>query len=158
MRATTCIIGLLLMVGVPGTLRPQQGPADPNVRQKIVLATLALDSAYRRGDANALAALLTEDAILSFVGAEDVQGRAAIRAFFAEVFAVWTYSALQLQPGEIEVCGTRAYDRGTILGTAARRGGPLSTVRGRYFAVWTRGDDGVWRLHRFHENHLPAPG
>lgn len=155
MRASRQSAAVLFLIAVP-LLPARSQQADADVRQKIVQASLSLDSAYRRGNAQAVSTLFTDDAIISAIEFEDIRGRAAIQAALAGFFAANTVLAYQLQPVEVEVCGPTAYERGTFVWTSGPHGQPASTVRGRYSAVWMRAADGAWRVHRYIENLLPA--
>ena len=113
----------------------------------------ALDSAFRLGDANAVAALTTEDVVLSLENVPDWRGREAVRDSLAQFFAGNTVAAFTLAPAESEEYGDVAYERGTFTWISAANGErPVARRSLRYSIVRHRGPDGVWRLHRYIEN------
>jgi uncharacterized protein (TIGR02246 family) len=121
-----------------------------------VRANAALDSAFRRGDDAAAAALMTEDVVLSLEGVPDWRGREVVRGNLAGFFAGNAVAAFTLVPDELEAYGEVAYERGTFTWAGGPKGQPAPARQVRYSLVRRRGPDGVWRIHRYIENS-PAP-
>ncbi len=132
----------------------QTAPLD--ARAGIQAAHVRLDSVSRAGDARANADVYTPDAVVSLGTLDDVRGRDALYRAMAGFYQRNVVQAHRLTTVELEVYGDTAYDRGTYLFVSGPRGRPATTDRGRYFAMWVRGADGVWRIHRYLENLLPA--
>ena len=102
--------------------------------------------AYNDKDADRVAALYTEDALLLPPGAAAVNGRTAIREFFANDIATrWTM--ISVQPLTTEVAGDWAWRAGTW---------SIEGVNGRFLEIWRRTDDG-WKIHRDIWNADTAP-
>lgn len=120
-------------------------------------ANATFDSAYRSGDADAVAALMTEDAVISAEGVPDVTGRTVIRDVLARLFESSRVGAFTLQPVELEVAGALAFERGTFIFSSGPKDGEQTARTGRYALVRRRGSDGRWLLHRYMENCLPSP-
>lgn len=120
-------------------------------------ANAAFDSAYRSGDADAVAALMTEDAVISAEGVPDVTGRTVIRDVLARLFESSRVGAFTLQPVELEIAGAFAFERGTFIFSSGPKDGEQTARMGRYTLIRRRGSDGRWLLHRYMENCLPSP-
>lgn len=105
---------------------------------------------HSRGNADALAAMYAEDAVL-MTPEGDVSGRTAIREHFARRFAARTDSifATSTETEALDVAGDRAYEAGTITFTIGPRGpGPGTPRVVRYVTWWQRMPDGQWYIRR----------
>lgn len=105
---------------------------------------------HSRGNAQALAAMYTEDAVLMTAGG-DVIGREAIRQHFTKLFASRTDSifATNTETESLDIAGDRAYEAGTITFTVGPRGpGPGVPQKVRYVTFWQRMPDGQWLIRR----------
>ena len=146
---------LLLCCAIfPLTARAQTPPAA--AAAAVEAAHVRLDSVSRAGDARANADVFTADAVVSLGTLADVRGREALRQAMASFYEKFAVRAHQLTTVELEVYGDIAYDRGTYLFVSGPRGQPPTTERGRYWAMWRRDADGVWRIHRYMENLLSS--
>ena len=116
----------------------------------------AWNEAFNAGDAKALAALYAPDAMLLPPNAEPVKGRKSIEEFWAG-FIEGVKGKLEIQEvpvPEVLVQGDLAYSLGrfTILDVDGE-----VVDRGKYVAIWKRGD-GQWRVYRDILNtSLPKP-
>ena len=111
-------------------------------------AAAGWEQAYNDKNADALAAIYTEDAQLLPQGAPAVKGRAAIREHYAnEIATAW--AKISVVSDANGVAGDWAWRSGTWRCCVAP---PLS---GKYLEVWHRTAEG-WRLHRDIAN-LDAP-
>jgi uncharacterized protein (TIGR02246 family) len=124
-------------------------------RAVIQAASDALEATYRRGDAEALARMMTEDVVVSAIGFADLVGRQAIHTLFSGAFRTMRVSKYRLIVAEVEIYGDVAYDRGEFDWESSTHDGAKQTTHGRYHAVRHRGTDGVWRVHRLIENEVP---
>ncbi len=120
-------------------------------------ANAALDTAYRRGDAAAVAALMSDSVVISAENVPDLTGRSTIRDVMRQFFAGNTVRAFTLTPTEVYGFGRQAFERGTFVWSAGPKGGRMIERRGRYMLLRVRGGDGRWLIHRYIENCLPAP-
>jgi ketosteroid isomerase-like protein len=84
LRMILAIVGLAFGVALP-TLSQQTNSPDPQLRQVIDALTKRTDEAYNNGDAGALAALYTEDAVL-VTDAGPIYGKEAIEKHYANLF------------------------------------------------------------------------
>lgn len=104
--------------------------------------------AHERGDALALAALVTEDAVLMVPGFPDVVGRSAIQAAAEQMFASTRISDFHVKQREIKVISDMAYELAWYSETLRAQAGSSNSVDGRYLIVWKRGTDNRWQIHR----------
>ena len=74
----------------------------------------AWEKAYNAGDADGVAALYAEDAVLLPPGAPAISGNAGIREYWAKDAAATKEAgyAVQLQPGDVGVAGDTAWESG----------------------------------------------
>jgi len=107
--------------------------------------------AFNRGDAAAIAALYTDDALVRLQGAPETSGRAQIIAFWQH--GVGPGKQLKLDTTELSVGGNFAYEVGHATVTAAD--GSVEADQ-KYLVVWKK-DTGGWRLHRDFANGPPPP-
>lgn len=143
-----------------------QTPAEPSVgdvsaNESAVRDTLAVlarefSRAYEAGDAAAMAALYTDDAVLLPHGDTEVVGREAIAAYWSlpddERITAHEITAL-----DVEVDGDVATDYGTYTVSGEAGGEAWGPGLGNYLIVWRRGADGRWRMHLDMWNGRPAP-
>jgi uncharacterized protein (TIGR02246 family) len=119
--------------------------------------TAAFAEAYNAGDADALAAAYTEDAVLLPPNAPAVSGRDGIREFWAADSANAQAAGLKFVfPGDgpAEVSGDLAYESGSFKVVDAS-GAAVAT--GKYIGVFKK-QDGKWLLFRDTWNtDAPAP-
>ena len=132
--------------------RAQTAPSDSAAIHNISRSFLA---AYVRGDAAAMAALYTSDALI-FPGQSDrITGRKAIAQY-------WTLRPGRrvtrhvVTPASITVDGKHAYDYGVYEIAGGQDGRPWGPVRGKYVAVWRR-EGTTWRMHVDIWNSGPVP-
>ncbi|HEY3052924.1 MAG TPA: SgcJ/EcaC family oxidoreductase [Thermoanaerobaculia bacterium] len=117
-------------------------------RSEIEQARSAFWEAHARGDARALAALVTEDAILMAPGMPDIRGRSAIQNTAQQMFTALSITDFKIERSEIQVIGDTAYEVTSYSETLHPTSGTPGAVQGRYLIVWKRGQDTVWRVHR----------
>lgn len=111
------------------------------------------EAAFAAQDADAVAALYTEDAMLAPPNSEVIVGRDAIREYWAGAFAAGI-DGVDFTVFEVYSMG----DWATELGEAEPRIAGQVVDEVKYAVLWQR-VDGEWRLHRdiFNSNR-PLPG
>ena len=135
-RAFATLLGVVALCACDA----QTSAHDPSEDATALVTTAAQwETYYNDKNANAVSALYTEDAQLAPPGAALVNGRAAIREFFAKEFA----TSLPI---------TVTADASGIGGEWAWRSGAWSVsgdrpVTGKFLEVWRRTEQG-WRMHR----------
>jgi uncharacterized protein (TIGR02246 family) len=129
-----------LALALPLPVLAQAGGAD--LRAEIGKLDQAWDKAYNAGDAAAVTALYTKDAIIMAPGAEPVSGTAAIKAFFAADIAQGAKDALTQK--DVVGFGDYALETGGYVATTADGKhldhGPFMTL---YKKV-----NGGWKIYR----------
>jgi uncharacterized protein (TIGR02246 family) len=89
----------------------------------------------------------TEDGILMIPGLPDAVGRSAIRGLMETRFASLRTSGFTVRRREVRVVGDAAYELAWY-SEITHGAGDSMRMEGRYLNVWSRGGDGVWRVHR----------
>jgi len=124
--------------------KPQAAQHDTKADEAAVAsAASGWEKAYNQKNADAVAALYTEDAQLLPPGAPVVNGRAAIRDFWANDIAT-SNAAFAVTADASGVAGDWAWRSGSWRATGAD-GAPAGT--GKFAEIWSRTKDG-WQLHR----------
>jgi uncharacterized protein (TIGR02246 family) len=143
-------------VAIPeGTLvsfaTPAEGaPADR--RNSLSAGTSRWMGSFNTEDADNLASLYAEDAVLLPPNAPAVFGRDAITASFRELFATGDLD-VEIEPLETVVEGDLAYVAGRY---RMWTGDGVLVDRGKYLEIW-RAVDGQWLIYRdIHNSSLPA--
>jgi uncharacterized protein (TIGR02246 family) len=111
------------------------------------LAALRLEyaAAANAGDANRLSRLYATDAIALWSDGMLLRGATEIQRYTNEALSsVPTGASVTLTPKRFEAAGQMASETGTFSEAQTADGQPGST--GVYVAIYTRSDDGVWRI------------
>ena len=124
-------------------------------RAAIEAANAKFSEAFARGDAKALAAMYTPDAIAFPPDSEMIRGNEAIGAFWKANRDSGVQSAV-LTTIDVGRSGDVAYEVGTVALTIHGAGKEATTAAAKYVVVWTRQPDGSWKMHRDIWNSLPA--
>lgn len=109
--------------------------------------------AFRQGDAEALAAMYTADAMLLPPQQRSVEGRDAIQAFWEGVTETGA-NAFILRTMEAERHGDTAHEVGTYVMIDENE---KTMDSGKYIVIWKQAD-GAWKLHRDIWNTSISPG
>jgi uncharacterized protein (TIGR02246 family) len=155
----------LLLLGASCRLaqHPPEPVAGPDKHAEDVAAITRLTEEWRdawhAGDADALAAMYTDDPVLMPQNQPAVTGKETIRALYQSVFDEFTVKGSgDLQ--EVEVAGDWAFYRSTYTLTATPKAGgePLEDTGKGLFIVKRQPDD-TWKIARLIANSdLPPPG
>ncbi len=144
------MVACLIAIALPMFAVADEGKA----RAAIERANAQFSAAYERGDAAAVAAMYTEDAIVFPPGGEMVKGRAAIERFWKDTMS--TVKAAALTTLDVEVSGEMACEVGKVDLKIVPQGQQPATASAKYVVVWKRQADGSWKLHRDIWNDLPT--
>lgn len=125
------------------------------MRAAIEAANAKFSEAFSRGDANALAALYTRDAIVFPPDSEAIRGNEAIGKFWKTTRDGGVQSAV-LTTDDVGTSGDVAYESGKVTLTIKPEGKEATTAMSKYVVVWMRQPDGSWKMHRDIWNDLPA--
>ena len=135
---TTLICGALFALGSPAM--GQHSDADAAIRA----GSQQWAAAWNAGDAEALAALYAEDAVVMAPGSEPAEGRAAIKKYFSSGLEAAEGTQNEIKTLEVMAAGDWAVEVGSFVANAAD-GSHLD--HGRYIALWKKVDS-KWLLYR----------
>ena len=115
--------------------------------------------AMKANSADALGALVTEDAVLMPPHEQPVVGRQAIIEWFAGVVRQARTTGVDVPQREVIIAGDMAIERGSFVWKVAPvDGGAEIENRGSFLAVWQRQPNGPWVLMRnIWNSTLPVP-
>ena len=124
------------------------------VRAAIVAGVESFMDAFRRGDAEGLAALYTENGQVMPPNSDFVTGRQAVQMFWQAVMDMGIKEA-KLEILEVEGHGDTAIEVSTFT-LLGEEGQVLD--KGKYMIIWKQ-EEGQWKLHRdIFNSSMPAPG
>jgi uncharacterized protein (TIGR02246 family) len=120
------------------------------VRQAIDANLVQFAEAFKRGDAEGLAAIYTEDAVQLNPNMPPWVGGAAIKQAFTGFFSNVSVTDAKFTTHDIIISGEHAIERGTYaLRFRPKSGaGNEMTDSGKYLTVWERQPDGTWKIVR----------
>ena len=116
-------------------------------RDSIEATIKTLVESLNNGDAAGVAAHYTDDAAVLPPDAARIDGREGIQGVWQGLIDA-DYRDIVMTTQEVDVFGDVANEVGTITATAPREDGGRAQLAGKYVAVWKRGGDDTWRLHR----------
>lgn len=116
------------------------------VRQTIEEANVKFGTIVQQGDAEALAALYTEDATALPPDGEMIQGRQAIEALWNGVFQMGMKEVV-LTTVDVFGTGDLAYEIGWADLKFQPEGQEPISQKAKYVVVWKKSADGTWKLH-----------
>src|SRR5689334_24762047 len=123
-------------------------------RAAIEAANAKFSEAFARGDAKALSAMYTSDAIAFPPDSEMIRGNEAIGQYWKATRDGGVRSAV-LTTVDVGRSGDIAYEVGKVSLTIQPAGKEPTTASAKYVVVWKK-VDGSWKLHRDIWNGLPA--
>jgi len=157
MSTQTAVLFALIVASSSTAYAGSQGD-DQSVREAqaaIEAANARFSEAFARGDAKALSAMYTSDAIAFPPDSEMIRGNEAIGEFWKATRDSGVRGAA-LTTIEVGRSGDVAYEVGKVSLTIQPAGKEPTTAVAKYVVVWKRQADGSWKLHRDIWNSLPA--
>jgi ketosteroid isomerase-like protein len=153
------LAGLAMSFALP-TFAQQKDAVDPQIAEQLSALGKATDEAYNNGDAAALAALYTEDALL-LTNTGPVYGREAIEKHDADVFRKVHFSNHldkrdESSPHMIEMAGDEAWSSGQWSLTSQVKGADPVERTGYWLEIYSR-EGGIWKKRVDARNVTPAP-
>ena len=104
----------------------------------------AVEEAFRKGDADSIALMYTDDAELFIPGAPVLEGGQAIYEAWKKIVGPGG-NTLRCVVREVQESGDLAYDTGHF--TAIAPNGSILNA-GKWIVVWKRQSAGEWKIHR----------
>ena len=158
-RLALALFGLAFGFAIP-VFSQQKDAVDPQVVEQLNALSKKTDEAFNSGDAVALGALYTEDAVL-VNDTGPVYGREAIEKHWADVFKQVQFSSHldkrdQNSPHSIATAGNEAWSNGEWSTTLkGEKFGPLD-AKGNWLEIYRREGD-TWKKRVDMWNLTPAP-
>lgn len=131
--------------GADGAAEDTVAVDDATVEDSIRAVNARFEEAVLAGDAAAVGAFYTDDAILLAPGAPRVEGRPNVEAAFGQLMAGMRAFDLQTDRVEVADSGELAWEVGTYTLTVETPDGATIDDTGKYVVVW-ESVDGTWRL------------
>ena len=147
------LVAAISSAAFAGSKGKDQGVRE--ARAAIEAANAKFSEAFARGDAKALSAMYTSDAIAFPPDSEMIRGNGAIGEFWKAQRDGGVQSAA-LTTIDVGRSGDVAYEVGNVSLTIQSAGKEPTTAMAKYVVVWKRQADGSWKLHRDIWNSLPA--
>lgn len=154
-RMAVCVMLMLALLPIAYARSKAKSPGARTLRAAIEAANARFTKAFERGDAGALAAMYTPDAIAFPPDSEMIRGNEAIGQFWKATHDHAIKSAV-LTTLDVGRSGNLAYEVGTASLALRQAGTQGATAAVKYVVVWKRQGDGSWKLHRDIWNSLPA--
>jgi uncharacterized protein (TIGR02246 family) len=143
MSRKAVLLGAILLAGACAPAAPDTSADEASLRAG---APEWFDH-YNRGDADAVANLYAEDAVLLAPGVPAITGRAAIRNYLADDIASSRAAGIRINGGEVTGVGASG-DVAWVTGTFTVTDGTGATIdTGKYLSLYGRTDSG-WALIR----------
>jgi uncharacterized protein (TIGR02246 family) len=156
-RLTLLLTCLCLSIITAKPAASQPTAASKNVDAAIRAIADDYVKASLAGDAKAIAALYTEDAVEMPPNAPAVKGRVAIEQYYAKVLKSAKLSVFTLNHLETRAVGDTGYDVGTYQQTVTPTGGAAMDDTGKYAVILKR-SGGAWRVaYAIYNSDRPAP-
>ena len=115
------------------------------VRADIETVNREIGKAFSRGDAAAIAAFYTDDAVVMPPNSQMIKGRKAIEEFWKGAMGMDVRS-IQLDTLDVQSGTDLAYEIGNATMIIQPQGGKAATDTVKYVVVWKRQPDGSWKL------------
>jgi uncharacterized protein (TIGR02246 family) len=157
MVSTRAVVVCALIAAISSSAHAGSDKTDEGVREAraaIEVANAKFSEAFARGDAKALSAMYTSDAIAFPPDSEMIRGNEAIGAYWKATRDGGVQSAV-LTTDDVGRSGDVAYEAGKVSLSIQPAGKEPTTATAKYVVVWKRQPDGSWKMHRDIWNSLP---
>jgi uncharacterized protein (TIGR02246 family) len=123
-------------------------PEAPAFRADVDAIYAQFADSLRAGDADAWAALWTEDGIQMPPDAPSVSGRTPIRETMRAILGQFDFD-MEIQTEEAHAAGDWGFARGTYTATLTpKQGGSTIPIDGKFVTILAHQVDGSWKVHR----------
>ena len=157
-RSAVALIGLAISFALP-TFGQQNNAPDSQIVQQLHAIGKKSDEAFLKGDAAALAALYTEDAV-EVTDSGTLYGREAIEKHYADLFQKEHFSNYLVKADQYSphMIGTtdKAWSNGEWSVTLQGKTGDPIPLRGYWSEIYVREGD-AWKVRMQTWNITPAP-
>lgn len=157
------IAGFSLAAALSTVVLAAQPPSQPSTRSANIDAAIkAVADQYVKaglaGDAKAIAALYTADAVEMPPNRPPVKGRAAVQQFYEQQFKAGKITDFVLDHLETRAVGDTGYDVGTYRQKMTPATGQAVNDTGKYIVILKR-TEGAWKVaYAIYNSDTPMPG
>ena len=147
-RSLLTLVGLAISLAVP-TFAQQTNTPDPQLREALAALNKKMDDGFVKGDAAALTALYTDDAIIvSHEAGPPIYGRDAIEKRFVDIFKQLHFSKHiskqeEYSPHVIGTGGSELWSTGDFDQTFQVENGKILRIKGHFLNILVRDGDAL---------------
>jgi uncharacterized protein (TIGR02246 family) len=159
MKLLACVV-MVAALSTAGAAQSTPKPPAAGASVDAAIRTVAdlYVKATMAGDAKAIAALYTEDAVEMPPNQPPIKGRAAIQQYYEKALAAAKMANFSLNHLESHAVGDRGYDVGTYRQTVTPTGGAGLSDTGKYVVILKR-SGGSWKVaYAIYSSDNPMPG
>jgi len=147
----------------PATQEPEPAAEEPPCTEADMEAIKKLEeeftAAFKRGDADAMTSMMTDDAVAMLPGVPTAVGREACRSLWEEVLSQQTLETHSVSLEEVVVDRGWAFVRATTETVFRIGDGEPQEAAGKYINILQRQADGSWKIARdIWNSDNPPPG
>ena len=150
------LAGAVLLCVSIAACRVEKAPDATSDRVAVDSALEQYRQSWLRRDTAMALELISDSVRFLLPGADDLDGRAAVRALIVEEMAAYEIPKLTLHRTDLVVQGEHAIDVGTYDEIQIPKTGAPIHGAGRYMTIWRR-EAGGWRIWRFMINMPASP-
>jgi uncharacterized protein (TIGR02246 family) len=145
----TILVFIALVGCAPATQEPavQEASTEADV-EAINALEKEFTAAFKRGDADAMASMMTDDTVLMLPNQPAIMGKEACRSFWQEVLTDEGTESHAVATEEVVVGGDWAFARATTRSVSRTEDGEVLESGGKYIHIMQRQSDGSWKLAR----------
>jgi uncharacterized protein (TIGR02246 family) len=135
---------LVLLAALSAACAAEHGAAQDRERERLEQRQASFVEAVQNRDAQHVASLFADDAVMHVANRPAIVGRAQIQAFYSNLFGFMTESRILPEATRVSVAGDMAYSFGSTANTFGGPDGPTEYA-GKYVLIWRR-HDGEWLI------------
>jgi len=135
------------------------GSTQPDAREAIDSSHKAFLEAMRANDADALAVLLTPDAVFMPPNDSSRTGREGVRTWYKGILSQFKTKDVSVTDREVTIAGEWGIERANFTWTLTPVAGGTEIInKGKFIAIWHKEPDGNWKAkYDIWNSSIPPP-